>query len=365
MPSGIKIATIQQILNLFNFLIIQATVNRKVMGSDNKVRQFNHPFVQTCVMFIGEILCLLAFKILFSYYSRRQVTIQDINVIRGNQNFNSFIFLPPAIFDIVATSLMYIGLEMTYVSSFQMLRGSVIVFVALLSQNFIGRTIKIHQWGGILFIILGLVVVGWSDFKFKEKSVDTNTIITGDLLIIIAQIITACQIVYEEKFLLEKDIPPLQAVGWEGIFGFVILSILLFPFYYIHVGYPFENNPREVLEDLPDAITQMINNKLILVSLLGTMISIAFFNFAGTSMTKEISATTRMVLDTVRTFFIWIYSIIFSWQAFEYPQLFGFLILLVGMVIYYNIIPIRHFHFYQYGELTPEEPIINQKADET
>lgn len=49
----------------------------------------------------------------------------------------------------------------------------------------------------------------------------------------------------------------------------MILSILLFPFYYIHVGYPFENNPREVLEDLPDAITQMINNKLILVSLLG------------------------------------------------------------------------------------------------
>lgn len=31
-----------------------------------------------------------------------------------------------------------------------------------------------------------------------------------------AQIITAMQMVYEEKFVNSKDINPLQAVGWEG-----------------------------------------------------------------------------------------------------------------------------------------------------
>ena len=39
---------------------------------------------------------------------------------------------------------------------------------------------------------------------------------TGDLIILIAQIISATQVVLEEKFVNGKDILPLQAVGWEG-----------------------------------------------------------------------------------------------------------------------------------------------------
>lgn len=31
-----------------------------------------------------------------------------------------------------------------------------------------------------------------------------------------AQVITACQMVYEEKFVTKHNVPPLQAVGWEG-----------------------------------------------------------------------------------------------------------------------------------------------------
>ena len=38
--------------------------------------------------------------------------------------FNPFIFLPPALCDMTATSIQYIGLTLTYASSFQMLRGS-------------------------------------------------------------------------------------------------------------------------------------------------------------------------------------------------------------------------------------------------
>lgn len=50
------------------------------------------------------------------------------------------------------------------------------------------------------------------------------------------------------------------------------------------------------------------------------MISIAFFNFAGVSVTKELSATTRMVLDSVRTLVIWTVSLALHWQNFYWPQ---------------------------------------------
>ena len=38
----------------------------------------------------------------------------------------------------------------------------------------------------------------------------------GDLLIVIAQIVTATQMVVEEKFVTGHNVPALLAVGWEG-----------------------------------------------------------------------------------------------------------------------------------------------------
>ena len=52
----------------------------------------------------------------------------------------------------------------------------------------------------------------------------------------------------------------------------------------------------------------------------GNILSIAFFNFAGISVTKELSATTRMVLDSIRTLVIWVVTLGLGWQDFQYFQ---------------------------------------------
>ena len=59
-----------------------------------------------------------------------------------------------------------------------------------------------------------------------------------------------------------------------------------------------------------DAILQIHNSWAISLAIGGTILSIAFFNFSGISVTKEMSATTRMVLDSVRTIVIWAYGLI-------------------------------------------------------
>lgn len=248
------------------------------------------------------------------------------------------------VFSPLATSTMYVGLNLTYASSFQMFRGAVIIFVALLSVGFLERRLCGREWLGILFVIVGLTIVGMADFLshssdgLQGDKYTRNDIITGDLLIITAQIITAIQMVYEERFVAGLDIPALQAVGWEGFFGFSTLGALLLPMYFIKVGSPFDNNAHHVLEDLPDALVQIGNNGQLLLAIIGTVVSIAFFNFAGISVTKEISATTRMVLDSVRTVVIWGISLLLGWQEFQWMQLFGFVALLFGMCLYNNII---------------------------
>jgi len=62
--------------------------------------------------------------------------------------------------------------------------------------------------------------------------------------------------------------------------------------------------------------------------LAGTILSIAFFNFAGITVTKEISATTRMVLDSVRTLFIYVVSLALRWQVFYWLQVIFFFLFL-------------------------------------
>lgn len=45
------------------------------------------------------------------------------DLVKGNREFSPFILFVPAMCDMIATSIMYVGLNLTYASSFQMLRG--------------------------------------------------------------------------------------------------------------------------------------------------------------------------------------------------------------------------------------------------
>ena len=77
-------------------------------------------------------------------------------------------------------------------------------------------------------------------------------IFLGDLLIIIAQIITAAQMVYEEKFVMKHNIPPLQAVGWEGTVYFLyfmeINHIFIYRTYLSYTSFVRSENPRNVFK---------------------------------------------------------------------------------------------------------------------
>lgn len=133
--------------------------------------------------------------------------------------------------------------------------------LGLLSVAFLNRKLKSYEWFGIFLVMGGLLIVGASDMiTGKNGDKDLNNVITGDLLIIIAQIIVATQMVVEEKFVSGANVSPLHAVGWEGFFGFTILSTLLIPMYYIPTGKMIFNNPGGQMEDAIDGFVQIGNS---------------------------------------------------------------------------------------------------------
>ncbi|CAK9296163.1 unnamed protein product [Gordionus sp. m RMFG-2023] len=327
-------------------------------GYSSKPHLFNHPLIQTAGMFFGEILCLIAFKIVNCIklrHNNENLPLLELNQ-RDLNSFSPFIFFPPCLCDMIATSLMYFALVLTYASSFQMLRGAVIIFTGLMSVTFLNSYLSPIKWFGIFIIIAGLTLVGLSDLLFVDnnqsfnigyKPFDRNGVIAGDLLIILAQIIVACQVTYEERVITKYNISPLQAVGWEGVFGFLMLSVIIFIMNFVPLSYfSSSTNPYIMVEDVRDAFYQIKNSWILTLAMLGNILSIAIFNFAGVSITKNMNATTRMVLDSFRSLLIWVVSLGISWQKFHYLQLIGFLVLIIGMIIYEKLYThiIRPFH---------------------
>ena len=92
------------------------------------------------------------------------------------------------------------------------------------------------------------------------------------------------------------------------------------------------------VENINDAVAQIGNSHTTLLLLLLMMCSIAFFNYSGVSVTKAMSATTRMVLDSLRTVTIWGYSLAVGWETFQWLQIVGFVFLLAGSFIYNDVI---------------------------
>jgi hypothetical protein len=50
------------------------------------------------------------------------------------------------------------------------------------------------------------------------------------------------------------------------------------------------------------------------------VVSIAFFNFFGVSVTKELSGGARAAIDACRTLFIWAFSLAVQWERFHALQ---------------------------------------------
>lgn len=70
--------------------------------------------------------------------------------------------------------------------------------------------------------------------------------------------------------------------------------------------------------------------------------SIGCHNLAGVSVSKYASSSQRCTIDTSRTLIIWIISLSLGWECFLYGQMIGFIVLVIGTLIYNEIVVVPH-----------------------
>jgi len=358
-------------------------IARQARGKDRQFQYFEHYYVQTLFMMLGESLCMVVYVV-----NKYIVHRDDPKSVDGDAlDMSPLVLWPAAFLDIVATSLGYMGLAfMKDPGFFQMLRVSPIIFCGLLSMPVLKQKLKWFNWTGILIVCTGLIIKALPNvftsmlnhhkregctIEFENPHLDTSflnataiEVADGDGglarsteyalgigLVLVGEFFHGVQFVYEEKFITKYNLAPLKVVGIEGICGVLTLAVLLWPVYFISIPESLGGaslGPDGRFEDAIDGFVQIFdgdNGYWLLIWTIGNMCSIAIFNFAGISVTKELNATTRAVLDQIRVILIWaIFLIPFGPYLcrlqgyFHFTAPIGLSILICGVFFYNNII---------------------------
>ena len=368
---------------LILLMIITGSINtifnkilQKLKGKDILFEQ--HHWIITFGMFCGELVSIFPYA--YIVYKRKKSTPQKKEALIEGQETQetegenppqnnvdiepsqrppvptNLIFAITAGCDLIATTLNTFGLTYLTTSMFQMMRGLELFFVCLWSTIFLKNPLYRHAVLGVGTLIFGLSLVGLnSRINAPDTDVAKNPAV-GMMLLGASQFFSSTEYVFQEKFIKHYEVHPFQLVGFEGLWGVVMYTILLFIFQNVSCddwskglrdGICFDksttNEPESHIEDSLFAFEQMWENINLLIVYIFYIISIALYNIVGINLTKLVSSTARAVVDTVRTVFIWAFFLFFTpvegtHEEFYWLQFIGFIFLVIGTLIYNEII---------------------------
>ncbi|KAH0795493.1 putative integral membrane protein [Histomonas meleagridis] len=358
------------------FLFEQEAIGDAKYGGEP--RKFKKPWFQTASMFVGMFSALVVYEVQ-RCIQKRKGTDQSLQSVDAEETEKAektthkkfyFIVAIPACFDLLATSLMNIGLLYIQASVWQMLRGSMVLFSSIFCAFILKRPHYPFMWWSVLLIIIALTIVGVaavSSTGVGKAGVTTGQVILAIGLTVGSQLIQASQIVVEDFLMHDLTASPVLIVGLEGMWGTIITGCIFLPIISVTGGIKDEGNG--VHEDTIDSFKMIGNSPVLIVFVILYILVILFYNVTGMYVTNITSAVIRTILEGLRTLCIWVVEIIMfystgnpdlgeEWTVFSFMQLAGFFLLFTGMLLYNKIIRIPIFNY-------PDEEKQEKVVDDT
>eukprot|EP00887_Chlorella_sp_A99_P001474 scaffold8.g1474.t1 len=327
---------------------------------------FKHPALQTAMMFAGEMLCLLPFAARRWWNAEARAARPEEEKERRshNQRRAFWLFSIPALCDACGTTLLNLGLFYTYASVFQMLRGTLVIFAGALTIVLLKRRLHLQHWRaprplpfGMVLICAGAALVGASSIIYdcakpggggtdhaaapgggggggarrlaslvegegpNAGDVDAPNPLLGDVLVVLAQLMTATQFIIEEKFLSKYHAPVLFAVGMEGTWGMLLCCAAVPALAAVRGpdGLPLDS-AFEAARQIRGSWTLQWTTALMIASI------------------GRLSGASRASIDACRTILIWLFCLRAGWERFHMLQVVGFVALVSGTSIYNDLL---------------------------
>ena len=332
----------------------------------DKVRKFKKPWFQTNSLFIGMFCALIVYEVQKLLDRKKQKNVDSLQSVDNDeqsavQQTTSkkmyFAVAAPAACDLLATSLMNIGLLSIQASVWQMLRGSMVLFSSIFCAFVLKRPHYPYMWWSVLLIIIALTIVGVaavSSTGVGKPGVSMSSVIIAICLTVGSQLIQASQIVVEDFLMHDLTASPIQIVGLEGMWGTIFTICIFLPIIQFTGNVKSEGNG--VHEDTIDTFKMIGNNPTILAFVIIYVIVILLYNVFGMYVTSVTSAVIRTILEGLRTLCIWVVELVIfystgnpdlgeEWTIFSYMQLAGFILLFTGMLLYNKIIRLPIFKY--------------------
>lgn len=346
------------------------------IGIDGDIELFDKPIFQTFGMFVGMLFGLvmhwavLYWKIPFPGYDHEPVASQTLlpgglqalpprypnekdSLLPGAQKpppsnvtpiWMYFFLAIPSIFDLAATVLCMMGLTRINVSIYQLLRGSGIIFVALMKQHVLKDRLYSFQWLGVVWNVVSVVLVGSTAIldSSEDEDLESTDAFLGVALVMAGAFVQALQFVFEEKVMTMDDAaaPPLLLIGMEGLWGTVLCLILVYPLSYYLPG-----NDHGSYEDPFNTWAMVANTPVIQWFFVLYFFAIFSYNLFAVLVTFMLNSVWHAILDNFRPITVWgtdmfIYYVLSmgdfgeAWTKYSWIQLLGMGVLLYGTAVY-------------------------------
>jgi drug/metabolite transporter (DMT)-like permease len=255
-------------------------------------------------------------------------------------------------FDCMGSGLQTFALLFVPPSIYSIAKNATVVFTAFFSIVYLKKKLYRHQVISILIIMLGFISVALSEILFEKNDNPHHhgfniLSIVGIISLFISLIFQGFCYCYEEHIFDVYDINVAHLLGFESMMGAVVSTVLFLITMNIPCTHPEFCNAEvgQMLDNPPNAIYDLQYNNAWVYFIL-TCLSIMIFNLLGVFITKHSGAVFRVVLDTLRTITVWIISLIIGFETLT-PfskvalELFGFALLIVGNLLYNEILVIN------------------------
>ena len=312
---------------------------------------FNKPWIGNLFMFVGEAMLFGAV-----FFEPRTIRPSESN---NGLVLPAYYLAIPASLDVIGSGLSGVSMLFISASVWQMLRGSMIIYTAILSVIFLKRRLDPQHIAGLLVAFLGLSLVGLSAYLDSavpevflgtflfDRIADTESSLAvfGIVLTVLSQLCSAAQVVVEEAMLKSGTLSPSRVVAFEGLWGLIIMVIVLIVMQCV----PGEDHGS--YENSVDSLGKLENNFFLSFLVLVYCVSIALFNQCGMAVSKYLSSLHRTLIDSLRSIVVWgaqlfmfygfdskTYGV--AWTRNSWLQLVGFVLLVTGTLIYNEVLPL-------------------------
>jgi len=345
------------VFGALNTLATKLTFQLQAVNLNGVMEPFQKPWFGVYRMFQG-----MAFVMVFHLFNearnaakRRKMQdakpgLEDLNapVPAATPLKAYFMVALPAALDLLGTVCTYVGLFYNSPSVWQMFRGAMIIFATFFSVVFLKRKMSKLKWLGVLMCCFAIVLVGMANVLSEStqvQKVDPSLKFYGMGMILLGMFFQGGQIVVEEFFMKGISVPPMCIVGMEGVWGCIIMFVVVFPI----VGRLPGDDVGGVQENL-DNDFHMLNSSETLQKVVGIyLISVFTYNISGMMVTYALSAVHRTMLEASRTVVVWAVGLFIhsyypsssygeAWNSWSPLQLVGFALLVLGQATYSELL---------------------------